>query len=433
MILRIRLQLRRRRRQLRRDDREPRRAADGLVRSSSSISLKRARNCSDSDCSRPSRVSPALRSASRSAALSASCSFSVSRCNFSAADPFDLRCQRVNPLAHFRERSIQSAAAHRCRGSMALLQRRDACSMLRSRSAPTLRAGRRSISSDSCPAAICCSSSSPLHVAVCRSRTAARTSAFLLGALGRKSLQFQLATLQPLAHPAHLGIKLLQHVARRHRLLFRFALLALQPVEQGSESLISRPRVSTRVSSSRSALLQLFQLTHHVAQFALHRERTFAALLASGDGHVVEALAGSAKGRMRPDSPAPARARTPDRARCSRRAAWAESLPATSRIHSALGSCFSAERSALLAAAECAASSTTNENFACESSGWTRNVARPSTSVRSKSQPFIGRIPRLHDDVIQFIAQEIFHHSLVTRLDFQKIRQHSHREPVRPA
>ncbi len=32
-------------------------------------------------------------------------------------------------------------------------------------------------------------------------------------------------------------------------------------------------------------------------------------------------------------------------------------------------------------------SSSTNENLACESSGCTRNVARPSTSVRSKRSP----------------------------------------------
>ena len=48
---------------------------------------------------------------------------------------------------------------------------------------------------------------------------------------------------------------------------------------------------------------------------------------------------------------------------------------------------FQRDRSDCPGGAECAASSTTNENLACESSGCTRKVARPSTSVRSRRSP----------------------------------------------
>ena len=34
------------------------------------------------------------------------------------------------------------------------------------------------------------------------------------------------------------------------------------------------------------------------------------------------------------------------------------------------------------------------------------------------AQAFVSGIPRLDDDVIQFVAQEIFDHALVFRLDF---------------
>ena len=44
-----------------------------------------------------------------------------------------------------------------------------------------------------------------------------------------------------------------------------------------------------------------------------------------------------------------------------------------------------------------------------------------------QAQAFVGRIPGLHHDVIQLVAQEVFHHSFVARLDFEEIRQHSGR------
>ena len=43
------------------------------------------------------------------------------------------------------------------------------------------------------------------------------------------------------------------------------------------------------------------------------------------------------------------------------------------------------------------------------------------------AQALIGGVPRLDDDVVQFVTQEIFHDPLIARLDFQKIRQHAHR------
>ena len=38
---------------------------------------------------------------------------------------------------------------------------------------------------------------------------------------------------------------------------------------------------------------------------------------------------------------------------------------------------------------------------------------------------FVGRVPRLDHNVVQFVAQEIFHHPLEARLHFQKIAQHA--------
>ena len=43
-----------------------------------------------------------------------------------------------------------------------------------------------------------------------------------------------------------------------------------------------------------------------------------------------------------------------------------------------------------------------------------------------QAQAFIGRVPRLHHDVVEFVAQEVFDHALVLRFDFEEIRQHAH-------
>src|SRR5262249_28196663 len=42
-------------------------------------------------------------------------------------------------------------------------------------------------------------------------------------------------------------------------------------------------------------------------------------------------------------------------------------------------------------------------------------------------EAFISGVPGFNDDVVEFIPQEVFHHPLITWLNFQKIRQHSDR------
>ena len=73
----------------------------------------------------------------------------------------------------------------------------------------------------------------------CSSSTAisdwrAQIDAFLFGALRCQALQFELRDAEAFADASHLGIKLLQHVARRHGLMLGFALFAVEAFEQGS-------------------------------------------------------------------------------------------------------------------------------------------------------------------------------------------------------
>ena len=44
-----------------------------------------------------------------------------------------------------------------------------------------------------------------------------------------------------------------------------------------------------------------------------------------------------------------------------------------------------------------------------------------------QAQTFVGRVPRLHHDVVQFVAQEIVNHMLVAIFNFEKVGQHAGR------
>jgi hypothetical protein len=85
---------------------------------------------------------------------------------------------------------------------------------------------------------------------------------------------------------------LLQHVAGRHGLMFGFALFAVEAIEQGSEVLDFAAQGEHAHFFVAQGAFEIFELAQDFAQLALHRERAFGALLASGDGDVVEAFAG---------------------------------------------------------------------------------------------------------------------------------------------
>ena len=44
-----------------------------------------------------------------------------------------------------------------------------------------------------------------------------------------------------------------------------------------------------------------------------------------------------------------------------------------------------------------------------------------------QAQPFVGGIPRLHDDVVQFVTQEVVDHVFVAAFHFEEVSQHAHR------
>ena len=76
-----------------------------------------------------------------------------------------------------------------------------------------------------------------------------------------------------------------------HRLLLALALFVFEALQQGSHlgDFLAEHHHARLAIAQRT--FYVFQMSHHVAQFALERKRSLAALLAAGHGHVVEALA----------------------------------------------------------------------------------------------------------------------------------------------
>ena len=111
-------------------------------------------------------------------------------------------------------------------------------------------------------------------------------------ALAGHALQFALVSGDAIAHPRHLALKLAQAVAAGHHLLLGVAALGLQLVQQRRQRLDLAAKLRHRAFLRRQRASKLLDLALHLAQVALHLQRTFGQLFAAGHGHVVEALAG---------------------------------------------------------------------------------------------------------------------------------------------
>ena len=121
----------------------------------------------------------------------------------------------------------------------------------------------------------------------------------LLRTFRSKPLHFSSSHMQPFPHPRHLRVQLPQHVSRRHGLLLGFALFIFQSLEQGSE-LADFP--SQRQYAQLFRPQRLFQFRHrpqHIAQLALHRQRTFRPLLPARHRHIVKTFAGLGRKKER--------------------------------------------------------------------------------------------------------------------------------------
>ena len=129
----------------------------------------------------------------------------------------------------------------------------------------------------------------------CQLRLPRCDQALLLLAFCRKPLQFAFADRDSFADPRHLPVQLAQQMSGGHRLRLGFAFLLFQAIEQGSVLFNFAPQSDREHFLLAQSPLQFFEQTQHVAQLALHRERSLASLLAAGDGHVVEALAALGK------------------------------------------------------------------------------------------------------------------------------------------
>ena len=202
------------------------------------------------------------------------------------------------------------------------------------------------------------------------------------------------------------------------------ALLAFETIEQGSKLFNFAAQREHSISSSRKRALQIFQLAQHIAQFALHGKRPFGALFAAGDGDVVKAFPGLREEKririFQRQSPrhvrighdvAIAQLRQNHFQRLAKAIQHADRVLQRhnlSRRRSAVRGFIQHERKLRL------------RIFRMHQEG------RAAIDIAAQqAQTFIRRVPRFHHDVVQFVAQKVFHDALVARLDLQKVSQHA--------
>jgi hypothetical protein len=217
---------------------------------------------------------------------------------------------------------------------------------------------------------------------------------------------------------------LLQHVAGRHRLMFGFALFAVETIEQGSEIFDFAAEGEDAHFFFAQSAFEIFELAQNFAQFALHRKRALGALLASGDGDVVEAFAGlreeesvrifegkAARYVGSGNDVAVAQLGQNDFQRlCQSRSAreWYSS-----------GERSGGGRSAVRGFVE------DEGKLGLRVFGMNQEGGAAVDVGAQQAQAFVGSVPGLDHDVVQFVAQEVFDHALVARLDFEEVGEHA--------
>src|SRR5690242_3178962 len=248
--------------------------------------------------------------------------------------------------------------------------------------------------------------------------------ALLLGLLARQAPQFRFTRGSALLQLEGLRIQLLQRVAGGHGLLFRLTLLVFQPFQQGSE-LADFPRQHRyALLFAAQGDLQFRQVAHQFAQFSLHGKRSLGALLAARDRHIVEALPGLGQ----------------------EEGLWVlqRQLAPQLRIGNdvAIAQLGQDDFQRFAEAVEHANAALERHNGRGRGPAsriliYGKGKARlrilrvhqeggaPVHIAAQQAQAFVGGVPGLHHNVVEFVAQEIFHHVLVTVFDFQEVGQHA--------
>ncbi len=204
------------------------------------------------------------------------------------------------------------------------------------------------------------------------------------------------------------------------------ALFAFETIQQGSEVFnFPAEREHSHLFFAQSAL-QVFELPQNFAKLALHRKRALGALFSTCDRHVVEAFS-----RLREEKRvgifesqatcgigagndvAVAKLRENYLQRLS------EAVENANRMFQRHdGSC---RRRAMCSFIQ------DEGELGLRVLGMNQEGGAAVDVAAQQAQAFVGSVPGLDHDVVQLVAQEVFHHALETRLDFKKIREHADR------
>src|ERR1019366_3360007 len=241
--------------------------------------------------------------------------------------------------------------------------------------------------------------------------------------------QFALVSGEALTHSDHLRFQLAKRVAGSHGLALAFALVVLKAMQQAGQLVDFASQCGHTQLFGGHGALHLDHLLQYFAQFALHGERSLAALLAAGHGDVVEALTGLGKeegiGIFQ-----------------------CEIAAGTSIGHNVAVAELGQNHLKRFAEAVEHTNAMLEWNYAFSVRDLVRGLVEEERKLRlrifgmdeegcaaihvaaQQAQTLVGSVPRLHHDVIQLVAQEIVNHVLIAIFDFEKVSEHAHRRKI---
>ncbi len=239
------------------------------------------------------------------------------------------------------------------------------------------------------------------------------------------ALEFAFVSGKPLTHARHFAFQLAQGVFGGHGLTLGLALLVFETLKQVSEfSDIAAQRRDVSFLLADGAL-QFTHLEQHLAQLALHRQRTLAALLAAGNGDVVEAFTGlreeegirifqreSAAYFGVGHDVAVAEFRQDDFQR------FAKAVEHTNAVLEGNDGIGVGDVMHRLVEVE--------GKLRLRILGMNEEGGAAIDVGTQQAQAFVSGIPRLNDNEVQFVAQEIVDHVLIAVLNFKEVGKNAH-------
>ena len=209
-------------------------------------------------------------------------------------------------------------------------------------------------------------------------------------------------------------------MARRHGLMIGFALFAIQAFQQGTEIFDFAAQSEHAHFFIPQGAFEVFELAQDFAQLTLHGERALGALLASGDGDVMEALAGlrEEEGVGIFEREAASDAGFGDDVPVAE--FWEDHFQGFAKAVQYTDGVLQGNDLRRWRRAVCGFIDDERE-LGLRVFGMDEEGSAAIDAGAQHAQAFVSGVPGLYDDVVQFITEEVFDDALIARFDLEEV------------